>query len=81
MNTGFDFKKIIQIMISDSTDCPTKEEFKYINVLCFTHQPMPIILPYLYKDEKENNLDCWLFINSKGVRVKQKVSSFSEFQI
>ena len=65
-------------MISDPIECTSKKGYKYINVLCFTTQPMPIILPYVYLDEKENLLNAWLLINNIGKRAKHVIKNFEE---
>ncbi|KAG4088485.1 hypothetical protein H8356DRAFT_1724187 [Neocallimastix lanati (nom. inval.)] len=89
VNSGFDFKKIKQIMVSEPEPIDIKPGYSYVHVLLFTDKPLPIIIPYLYevnlktvteKDKKEvlvkNNLTEWLLINSKGERTRQRVDNY-----
>ncbi|OUM63287.1 hypothetical protein PIROE2DRAFT_10185 [Piromyces sp. E2] len=91
VNSGFDFKKIKQIMVSEPEPIDIKPGYSYVHVLLFTEKPLPIIIPYLYdvnlkttleNDKKEvlvkNNLTEWLLINSKGERTRQRVEAFLE---
>ncbi|ORX77372.1 hypothetical protein BCR32DRAFT_270696 [Anaeromyces robustus] len=88
-NSGFDFKKIKKIMVSEPEPIDIKPGYSYVHVLLFTDKPLPIIVPYLYdvnlktvteKDKKEvlvkNNLTEWLLINSKGERTRHHVEAF-----
>ncbi|KAL6069345.1 hypothetical protein QOT17_007608 [Balamuthia mandrillaris] len=79
VDTGFDFNKVRQIMLSDPVPCPLKPSFFYVHVLLFTHQPIPIILPYLFKKKrKTNNLTDWMFINNKGQSSHHQVQGWSD---
>lgn len=79
--TGFDFNKIAQIRISDPTPCPLKQGYAFINLVLFTRQPVPMLLPYLYDTSVEgNDLTEWVFINSKLQRAHHRVGHFSAIQ-
>jgi hypothetical protein len=75
-DTAFDFDKVKQIMVSDTVVCPVKENYMYVNVLCFTAQPLPLILPYLYFNSGKNTLRDWLFVNNKMVESRHQVKEF-----
>jgi len=47
-------------------------------VLCFTEQPLPLILAYLYTTERSNPLTDWLFVNSKFEKSQHRIDSFSQ---
>eukprot|EP01095_Lingulamoeba_sp_RSL-Kostka_P017233 TRINITY_DN884_c2_g1_i2.p1 TRINITY_DN884_c2_g1~~TRINITY_DN884_c2_g1_i2.p1 ORF type:complete len:140 (-),score=30.36 TRINITY_DN884_c2_g1_i2:29-448(-) len=78
INTGMDFNKIQQILISDPIDCVVKPGYKYINVLCFTDKPIPIILPYVYINDESNKLSDWLFVNNFQVEAQHKIENFQQ---
>ncbi|KAI8902743.1 hypothetical protein BC833DRAFT_230621 [Globomyces pollinis-pini] len=84
--SNFDFKKILQIMISDPIVFPYRINFLFSTVLLMTEETsMPIIVPYLYQgvlDKKvklnipPNNLKEWLLINSKHERARHSIDQF-----
>eukprot|EP01114_Cavostelium_apophysatum_P000246 TRINITY_DN10239_c0_g1_i2.p1 TRINITY_DN10239_c0_g1~~TRINITY_DN10239_c0_g1_i2.p1 ORF type:complete len:152 (+),score=22.96 TRINITY_DN10239_c0_g1_i2:32-457(+) len=76
INTSFDFDKIVQLMISDSTPCPMKKDFSYVNVVLFADKPLPLIVPYLYLVDKQNELKEWLFINNSLQRTRRRIDDF-----
>eukprot|EP00742_Colponemidia_sp_Colp-10_P009554 GILJ01010431.1.p1 GENE.GILJ01010431.1~~GILJ01010431.1.p1 ORF type:complete len:168 (+),score=32.94 GILJ01010431.1:29-532(+) len=77
VDTGFDFDKVKQIMLSDPIPSP-KEGFSYVNVLLFTDKPVPLILPYLFDSRKNrNSLSEWVFINNKLIQSRHRVNNFS----
>eukprot|EP01132_Coremiostelium_polycephalum_P010398 gene10398-12769_t len=78
LKTSFDFDKVVQIMISDSVECPHKKGYFYINVLLFTQKPIPLIVPYIFKKTKENKLTDWLFINNQFKRSQHKINEFHD---
>ena len=76
-DTGFDFDKVQQIMVSEAVACPVKADYWYVHVLCFTSQPLPLILPYLFFNVGgRNTLRDWLFVNNKMVESRHQVKEF-----
>ncbi|TPX35271.1 hypothetical protein SmJEL517_g02216 [Synchytrium microbalum] len=50
LDTGFDFDKITQILVSDPIPYPGDTSWEYANVLLITtNAQFPMILPYLYR--------------------------------
>eukprot|EP01118_Nematostelium_gracile_P001853 TRINITY_DN1191_c0_g1_i1.p1 TRINITY_DN1191_c0_g1~~TRINITY_DN1191_c0_g1_i1.p1 ORF type:complete len:163 (-),score=44.13 TRINITY_DN1191_c0_g1_i1:74-508(-) len=79
LDTGMDFDKIQQIMLSESVNCPTRGgKYQYLNVILFTDKPVGMLLPYLYVPNEKNKLQDWLFINCKGQRSQHRVSAFEQ---
>jgi hypothetical protein len=63
-------------MISDNIDF--KPDFKYVNVLLFTDKPLPVLLPYIYKESGVNCLSEWKFINFDQKESRHSVSEFHD---
>ncbi|KAL7750561.1 hypothetical protein RI367_003902 [Sorochytrium milnesiophthora] len=98
VQTGYDFNKISQIMVSDPIEYPHRDGYRYVNALLFTDKPLPMLVPYLYNSELtagpdaggdastpaarkkpirvKNNLQDWLFINSKGERCRHRIDTY-----
>ncbi|KAF2069321.1 hypothetical protein CYY_009358 [Polysphondylium violaceum] len=77
LNTNFNFDRVGQILISDSVEVPMKKGFRYINVLLFSNNPVPLIVPYVYQESPENTLTEWLFINNQFARSRHTIKEFS----
>ncbi|EGG21087.1 hypothetical protein DFA_00962 [Cavenderia fasciculata] len=78
VDTAFDFDEVISILISDSTECPVKKGYSYINVILITKKPTPMILPYIYLKSDVNKLTDWVFINNQFGRSQHKIEEYSE---
>ncbi|KAI7906474.1 uncharacterized protein BX663DRAFT_529208 [Cokeromyces recurvatus] len=49
VDTNCDLSKVQQIMVSPSIPYPHKDNFNYVNLILVTNQPIPFLVPYLYK--------------------------------
>ncbi|KAI9474300.1 MAG: hypothetical protein EXX96DRAFT_529507 [Benjaminiella poitrasii] len=49
VDTNCDLSKVQQIMVSPPIAYPHKENFNYVNLVLVTSQPIPLLVPYLYK--------------------------------
>jgi len=77
LNTNFNFDRVGQILISDSVEVPMKKGYRYINVLLFANNPVPLIVPYVYQESTENKLTEWLFINNQFSRSRHTIKEFN----
>ncbi|KAM9968038.1 hypothetical protein ACTFIW_002469 [Dictyostelium discoideum] len=78
LNTNFDFDKVSQIMVSESTECPVKKGYHYITVLLFANNPTPLIVPYIYFNDTQNKLTDWLFINNQFSRSRHTINEYKD---
>ncbi|EFA77036.1 hypothetical protein PPL_09789 [Heterostelium album PN500] len=76
VKTTFNFDQVIEILISESTECPHKKGYHFINVLLFTRKPVPYIIPYIYLKTEENKLTDWVFMNDLLGRSQHKINQF-----
>lgn len=80
-DTSFDFRKITQLLHSDPVDCPLKPGFKYVNVVCFSRKPIPLLIPYLYDAAAEgHDLARWLFVNNRLDEARQIIEHFDDVE-
>jgi len=54
-----------------------KKGYRYINVLLFANNPVPLIVPYVYQESTENKLTEWLFINNQFSRSRHTIKEFN----
>ena len=77
VDTNFDFDLIKQIVISeDPLPCGPRPDLAYLNVGCLTDKPLPLLMPFVFKQEPENRLDRWCFVNASGRRSLHVIDSF-----
>ena len=85
LDTGFDFNsRIKQILISETSKYPLKENYGYIHLILLTdNMKIPLLIPYLFPLEfhdeekcKKNTLKEWLFINAKGWRARHSIQEY-----
>jgi hypothetical protein len=81
-NAEIDFKKVTNILISQSIMCPMRAGYQYVNVVCYiSGKDIPIIFPYVYKTRLrsqagKNNLKHWVLINKKFEEAYHLVASY-----
>jgi len=69
--TEFDFELINQILTSEPIACPLKPGFEYVHVVLLAKdKPLPLIVPYLYKQNDANDLSEWSFTNNELMTVR-----------
>ncbi len=84
VDTGFQFDKIKQVLVSPPIHCPHDRTLTYRNICLYTDKPVPILLAYLYPTHHQtahatpvtNRLVEWLFINNNGQRARMQVDRF-----
>jgi hypothetical protein len=77
-NTSQDFGRVKEVMLSNSIDCPVKQNYKYVNVVLYTGDPLVMMFGYLYENVARNDLSQWLFINNQTKRSRQTVKAYKE---
>lgn len=66
IDTGFDFDKVKQILLSPPIPCPVKPNFSMVFCVLLTEKPLPMIVPYMFDvTTRLNFLREWVFINSR----------------
>ena len=64
-------------MVSEPLECPLKKGYKYAHVILLTeNMTLPMLVPYLWKDDSKNDLTQWLLINSKGYRARHSIAQY-----
>lgn len=79
--SAYNFYLIKQILISETIVYPADPNVRFINVVMFSSQPMPLVFGYVFHEKIEgitlkNNLSEWLLINSKGEQARHKIDTF-----
>eukprot|EP00347_Sterkiella_histriomuscorum_P012063 403370030 len=71
-NSEVDFKKVTNILISQSIPCEIRPGYQFVNVVLYATSisQIPLIFPYVYKTRirhqyGKNNLKHWILINKK----------------
>eukprot|EP00628_Pelagophyceae_sp_CCMP2097_P014442 CAMPEP_0206825404 /NCGR_PEP_ID=MMETSP0975-20121206/14325_1 /ASSEMBLY_ACC=CAM_ASM_000399 /TAXON_ID=483370 /ORGANISM="non described non described, Strain CCMP2097" /LENGTH=152 /DNA_ID=CAMNT_0054367695 /DNA_START=54 /DNA_END=509 /DNA_ORIENTATION=+ len=66
VDTGFNFDKVQQILLSDAMPIPTKPGFELRFLILSTGQPLVLLVPYVYDAGivKPDDMRNWEFINN-----------------
>ena len=81
-NAELDFKKVTNILLSQSIPCEFKPGYQYVNVVLYMQgKEIPIIFPYVYKTRirstaGKNNLKHWVLINKMFEEAYHLVNAF-----
>lgn len=82
-NCEIDFKKVTNILISQSVPCQLRPGYQYVNVVLYATgvSEIPLIFPYVYKTRLrnqygKNNLKHWALINKNFEEAYHLVSNF-----
>jgi hypothetical protein len=80
--SSFNFDRIRQILVSDPTLCPMKDNFSHVHVVLQTDtqelSTLCILVPYIFdRRNKRNTLKNWAFVNSAGKESRHRVDAFS----
>lgn len=76
--TTYDFDNVVQILISNSIPVPHGEEsnLRYVNLILLVGGPIAMLVPYIYKQEDDNNLNEWMLVNANGKCSRLRVENF-----
>lgn len=75
--TAFDFSRVKQILLGDTTPCPLKRSHTCVLTVLVTDSPLPLLFAYLYDASVAgNDLQNWVFVNTAMDKVKFRVDAF-----
>lgn len=89
LNSGFDFRRVVQVMTSPPVACPCKEGYSLVFVVMVVPAPSsgggskgkvrmapppPLLAPYIFDSRiPENDLSSWSLVNNEGAQALIKV--------